>query len=98
MGPYPVSCNALSTLNMYDPTKEFPALFPEEQPTELLTLRYPMEIMAHRSNVIPDSHWLPRFLRTYNQFNAHITQKVNPDLETGRVVPYSSSNAIGMFM
>ena len=33
VGPDPVTCNALTILIMYDPTKEFPALFPEEKPT-----------------------------------------------------------------
>ena len=57
VGPDPVTCNALTTLIMYDPTEEFPELFPDEKPTELSTLRYSMEIMQHRIDVIPDSHW-----------------------------------------
>ena len=30
VGTDPVTCNALTTLTMYDPTNEFPELFPEE--------------------------------------------------------------------
>ena len=45
VGPDPVTCNALTTLTMYDPTKEFPELFPQQKPTELPSLRYTMEIM-----------------------------------------------------
>ena len=97
VGPDPVTCNALTTLTMYDPTKEFPKLFPDEKPTELPPLRYTMEIMQHRIDVIPNSHWSPRFPSTYNQFKDQITEKINTELETGRVVPSKSSNAIGMF-
>ena len=97
VGPDPVTCNALTTLTMYDPTKEFPELFPDKKLTELPPLRYPMEIMQHRIDVIPDSHWSARFPSTYNQFKDQNTEKINTELETGRVVPSKSSNAIGMF-
>ena len=98
VGPDPVTCNARTTLTMYDPTKKFPEVFPDVKPTELPPLRYPMEIMLHRIDVIPDSHWSPRFPSTYNQFKDQITEKINTELETGRVVPTKSSNAIGMFI
>ena len=64
VGPDPVTCNILTTLIMYDLTKEFPELFPDEKPTELPLLTYPMEIMQHRIDVIPASHWSPRFPST----------------------------------
>ena len=97
VGPDPVRCNALTTLTMYDPIKEVPELFREAKPTQLPLFRYPMEIMQHRIDVIPDSHWSSRFPRTYNRFKDHITQKINTELETEIVEPYGSNNAIGMF-
>ena len=97
VGPDPVTCNALTTLTIYDPIKEFSELFLEEKPTEVHPLSYSMEIMQDRIDLIPDSHWSSRFPSTYNQFKDQITQKINTELETGRVVPSRSSNAIGMF-
>ena len=97
VGPDPVTCNTLTTLTMYDPTKEFPELFPDETPTELPPLRYPMEILQHRIDVIPDSHWSARFPSICNQFQDQITEKINTELETGRLVPFKSSNAVGIF-
>ena len=55
VGPDPIVTNALSTLVMYDPVAEFPELFPEEKPTELSSIREPLEIMQHRIDVIPKS-------------------------------------------
>ena len=97
VGPDLLTCNAHVTLTMYDATKEFPKLFPEEKPTELPPLRYPLGIMQNRIDVIPDSHWSPRFSSTYNQFKNQITQKIYTQLQTGRVVPSRSSNTIGIF-
>ena len=97
VGPDPVTCNVLTTLTMCDPIQELPELFPEEKPTKLPTLKYCMGIMHHRIDVIPESHWSPRFPSTYNQFKDHITEKINIELGTGRVVPSRSRNAIGMF-
>ena len=57
LGPDPVTCNALRTHIMYDTTKQFPELFAEEKPTQLLPLRHAMEIMKHRIDLIPDSYW-----------------------------------------
>ena len=57
VGPDPVISNALTIVTIYHPTKEFPQLFSGEKPTELPPLRYPMEIMQHRIDVIPESHW-----------------------------------------
>ena len=97
VGTTPVTCNALTTRTMYDTIKQFPELFPEAKPTELPILRYSMEIMQHRIDVIPASHRSLRFPRTYNLFKHQITQKIYPELETGTVVPSRSSYAIGMF-
>ena len=97
MGTGPLTCNALPTLTRYDPAKEFPELFPAGKPTELHTLRYHMEIMQDRIDVIPDSHLSPRLRSTYNQVKDQITQKINIELGTERVVPPRSSNAIAMF-
>ena len=68
VGTDPVTCNVLTTLTMYDTMKEFSELLPKKKLTELLPLRYPMEIMQHRIDVTSDSHWSPRFPSTYNQF------------------------------
>ena len=97
MGAAPVTRNALTTLTMYDTTREFPELFPEVKPSELPTLRHIMEIMQHRIDLIPASHWSPRFPSTYNLFKDQITQKINTELETGTVEPSRSRNAIAMF-
>ena len=97
VGPDPVTGNALTTLTMYDLTKDFAELFPEEKPTELPPLTYPMEIMQHIIDVILDSYWSSRFPSTYKQFKNQIILKIKTDLQTGRVVPSKSSNAIGMF-
>ena len=59
VGPDPVTCNALTILTMYNSTQEFPELFPEDKPTELPTVRYTMQIMRHRIEVMSDSHWSP---------------------------------------
>ena len=97
VGPDPVTCNALATVTIYDPTKEFSELLPEEKPTELPPHRYTIEIMQHRIEIILDSHWSSRFPSTCNQFKDQSTQKINTELESGRVEPCRSSNAIGMF-
>ena len=97
VGPHPIVTNTSSTLVIYNPVAEFPELFPEEKPTELPTLREPLEIMQHRIDVIPNSVWKPRFPSTYNQFKDQIHKKIITELETGRIVPSKSSNSIGMF-
>ena len=53
--------------------------------------------MQHRIDVTPHRHCAIIFPRTCNQFKDQIREKINTDLETGRVVPSKSSNAIGMF-
>ena len=83
---------------MYDPVAEFPELFPEEEPTELPARREPLDIMQHRIAVIPNSVWKLRFPSTYNQFKHQITEKIITELDTGRIVPSKSGNAIGMFI
>ena len=82
---------------MYDPVAEFPELFPEEKPPELLLLREPLGIIQHRIDVIPNSVWKPKFPSTYNQFMYHINKKMITELDTARIVPSKSSNSIGMF-
>ena len=94
---HPVTCNALSTVKMYDPTNEFPELFPDEKRTELPPLRYPMESTLHRIDVIPESAWSTRCTSTYNQMKDEITAEINRELGTGGVVPSRSINATGMF-
>ena len=95
--PDTIVTNAVSTLVMYDPVAGFPALFPEEKPTELPTLREQLEIMQHTIDVIPNSVWKLRFPSTYNKFKDQITKKIITQSDTGRIVPYKSSNSIGMF-
>ena len=97
VGPDPVICNALTTLTMYHATKEFRKEFPCPIPAELPTVRYPMENIQHRIDVIPARHWSSRFPTTNHQFQDLISDKINTELETGRVVPSKSSNPIGMF-
>ena len=97
MGTDPVTCNALITRTIYDPTKEFADLFPVEKPTEIPIVRYTMEIMQHRIDVITNSHRSARFPSRYNQFKDQITQEIHTELETATVVPSTSRNAIGMF-
>ena len=98
VGPNPIVTNALSTLVMYDLVAEFPETFPEEKPTELHTLREPLEMIQYRIHVIPDLVWKPRFPSTYNQFKHQITNKISKELDTARIMPSKSSNPIRMFM
>jgi len=58
-GPDPVMyeggdliCNHLTIQQGFDPSLEFPHLFPTEKPTELSLLREPMEIMQYIIEVI----------------------------------------------
>ena len=98
LSPDPITWNALTTLIMYDTTKEFPELCPEEKPTQLPTLRQLMQMIEHGIGVTSDSHQLPRFPSTYNQFQDQITEKIYTELESGRIVPSRYCNPIGMFM
>ena len=97
MGPEPITCNAHTTVSMIDPIKEFPELFPVGKPTELPLLRYIMDMIQYRIDVLPESHWSPRFLRTYNHLKHQITEQIYTELGPTRVVPSRSSNAIGIF-
>ena len=57
VGSDPVTWKALTTPIMYDPTTEFPQLFPEEKPTKLHALRDPMAIIQLRIDITPHSYY-----------------------------------------
>jgi len=103
-GPDPVMyeggdliCNHLTIQQGFDPYSEFPYLFLTEKPTELPPLREPMEIMQYKIEVIDGAEWHPNYIPSYNKFQDQITEKINKELETGRIIPSKSLNTIIMF-
>jgi len=103
-GPDPVMyesgdliCNHLTIQQGFDPYSEFPHLFTTEKPTELPPLREPMEIMQHKIEVIEGAEWYPNYIPSYDRFQDQITEKVNKELETGRIILSKSLNTIIMF-
>lgn len=67
VGSDPVTGNILTTLTMYDTTKEFADLWTQGQPIELLPLRYQMEISQPRIDVTAASYCSSTFPSGYNQ-------------------------------
>jgi len=103
-GPDPVMyesgdliCNYLTIQQGFDPYSEFPHLFPAEKPTELPPFRELLEIMQHKIEVIEGTEWNPNYIPSYDRFQDQITEKINKELETGRVIPSKSLNTIIMF-
>jgi len=90
-------CNHLTLQQGFDPSLEFPHLFPTEKPTELLPLREPIEIIQHKIEVIEGVEWHPNYIPSYNRFQDQITEKINKELETGRIILSKSLNIIIMF-
>jgi len=90
-------CNHLTIQQGFDHYSEFPHLFPTEKPTELPPLREPMEIMQHKIELIEGAEWHPNYATSYDRFQDQITEKINKELETGRVIPSKSLNTIIMF-
>jgi len=90
-------CNALTIQQGFDPYSEFPLLFPSEKPTELLPLREPMEIMQHKIEIIEGAEWHPNYISSYDRFQDQITEKINKQLETGRIILSKSLSTIIIF-
>jgi len=90
-------CNNLTIQKGFDTYSEFPHLFPTEKPTELPPLREPIEIMQHKIEVIEGTEWHPNYIPSYDRFQEQITEKINKELETGRIIPSKSLNTIIMF-
>jgi len=78
-------CNTLTIQQRFDPYSEFPHLFPTEKPTELPPLREPMEIMQHKIEVMEGAEWHPNYIPSYDRFQDQIIEKINKELETGRI-------------
>jgi len=90
-------CNHLTIQQGFDPYSEFPHLLPTEKPTELPPLREPMEFMQHKIEVIEGAKWHPNYIPSYDRFQDQITEKVNKELEPGRIIPSKSLNTTIMF-
>jgi len=90
-------CNHLTIQQGFDPYSAFPHLVPTEKPTELPPLREPMEIMQHKIEVIEGAEWHPNYIPSYDRFQNQIIEKINKQLETGRIIPSKSLNTIIMF-
>ena len=90
-------CNTLTIQQGFDPYSEFPHLFPTEKHTELPPLREAIEIMQHKIEVIEGAEWHPNYIPSYDRFRDQITEKINKELETGRIIPAKSLNTIIMF-
>jgi len=56
-----------------------------------------MEIMQHKIEVIEEAEWHPNYIPSYNRFQDRITEKINNELETSRIIPSKSLNTIIMF-
>jgi len=79
-------CLHLTIQQGFDPYSEFPHQFPTEKPTELPPLREPMEIMQHKVEVTDGAEWHPNYISSYDSFQDQITEKINKELETGRII------------
>jgi len=90
-------CNHLTIQQGFDHYSEFQHLFPTEKPPELPLLREPMEIMQYKIEVIEGAEWHPNYIPSYDRFQDQITEKINKELETGRIIPSKSLNTIIMF-
>jgi len=89
--------NHLTIQQGFDPYSEFPHRFPTEIPTELPPLREPIEIMQYKIEVIDGAEWHPNSISSYDRFQNQIREKINKELETGRIMPSKSLNTIIMF-
>ena len=81
----------------YDPIKEYPDVFPEKKPTELPPLRK----INHTIDLIDKDkyrHRRPRRIRPSEAFLPQLRDKINAELETGRIYPAQDSAACSMFM
>ena len=77
--------------------KEYPDVFPEKNPTELSPLRK----INHSIDLIDkDKHWhmRPRRIRPSEAFLPQLRDKINAELETGRIYSAQDSAACSMFM
>jgi len=90
-------CNHLTTQQGFDLYLEFSHLFSIEKPTELLPFGEPMEIMQHKLEVIEGEEWHPNYIPSYDRFQDQITEKMNKELETSRIILSISLNTIIMF-
>ena len=88
--------NAVKRLG-YNLIKEYPDIIPDKKPTELQPLRkfnHTIEIVdkdKHR-------HMRPRRIKPSEAFLPQLRDKINAELETGRIYPAQDSAACSMFM
>ena len=81
----------------YHPIKEYPDVFSEKKPTELPPLRK----SNHTIDLIDKDkhrHRRPRRIRPSEAFLPQLRDKINAELETGRIYPAQDSAACSMFM
>jgi len=53
--------------------------------------------MQHKIEVIDGAEWYPHYISSYDRFQHQITEKVNKELKTRRIILYKSLNTIIMF-
>ena len=57
-----------------------------------------METMPHYIDPLPEATWSPRhFGNSYNRFVDQLVEKINSGIESGKIYPSNSPNAILMF-
>ena len=81
----------------YDPIKEFPDVFPDTKPTELPPLRH----INHKINVISDQHYQnmrPRKFTPAEAFRDQLEEKIDRELQSGRIYPATDPSACSIFM
>ena len=81
----------------YDPIKEYPDVFPEKKPTKLPPLRK----INHTIDLIDKDkhrHMRLRCIRLSEAFLPQLRDKINAELETGRIYPVQDSAACSMLM
>jgi len=92
-----ITCNYIQVEEKWDPIKEFPHLFPDKKPLSLPPLRYPLNHMQHYIKVRPGSTWQPKKIWKLHKFKHHVTEKINQELKTGRLLPSQSTNCVFLF-
>ena len=84
-----------SHMEGFDPIKEFPDVFPEEPSLKLPPLRKGFDC---RINLIDENKKMnPAVIPVPPKWMSHFRQKIQQDLQAGRIYPSSSTQAASMF-
>ena len=58
-----------------------------------------MEIIKHTINPLPGATWSPKYFgNAYNRFVNQLVEKINSEMESAKIYPSNSPNAIIMFI